>query len=429
MVLILTLTKLNKHSRISLKQCTKRGKGRFSLCVMSLTNLLINKFIPNHENKNDPAVREKFGVLSGVVGILCNVVISIGKFFVGIATSSIAVSADAFNNISDAVSSVITLICFKTSGNPADKDHPFGHGRIEYISGLIVSVAIIFTGVEFTKSSIEKVFDPEPVSSGFVPILILLLSLFVKLWLGLFNKKAGAMINSAAMKATAFDSILDCVITLTILVGMLITYCTGVSIDAYTGVVVALFIIFTGVSMIKETINPLLGQAPDDETIKTINEIVLSYPDVLGIHELLVHNYGPGRSAVSFHAEMPANKNIMELHEEIEDIEKKLKNKFGYSAIIHMDPVVTDDEHVVDMKEKLSKIIKLVHKNAQIYDLRIIPGNQPTLIFHISVPYYIIQKDSEIKSAVELSIKALDPKYKCIIEIDRIYFESQPLNK
>ncbi|MDO4503920.1 MAG: cation diffusion facilitator family transporter [Clostridia bacterium] len=396
---------------------------------MSLTNLLINKFIPNHENKNDPAVREKFGVLSGVVGILCNVVISIGKFFVGIATSSIAVSADAFNNISDAVSSVITLICFKTSGNPADKDHPFGHGRIEYISGLIVSVAIIFTGVEFTKSSIEKVFDPEPVSSGFVPILILLLSLFVKLWLGLFNKKAGAMINSAAMKATAFDSILDCVITLTILVGMLITYCTGVSIDAYTGVVVALFIIFTGVSMIKETINPLLGQAPDDETIKTINEIVLSYPDVLGIHELLVHNYGPGRSAVSFHAEMPANKNIMELHEEIEDIEKKLKNKFGYSAIIHMDPVVTDDEHVVDMKEKLSKIIKLVHKNAQIYDLRIIPGNQPTLIFHISVPYYIIQKDSEIKSAVELSIKALDPKYKCIIEIDRIYFESQPLNK
>ena len=280
---------------------------------MSLTNLLIKKFIPNHENKNDPIVREKFGVLSGIVGIICNVVISIGKFFVGILTSSIAVSADAFNNLSDAVSSIITLICFKTSGNPADKDHPFGHGRIEYISGLIVSVAIIFTGVEFTKSSIEKIFDPEPVSFGFIPILILSLSLFAKLWLGLFSKKIGTIINSAAMKATAFDSILDCVITVTILVGMLITYCTGVSIDAYTGIVVALFIIFTGISMIRETINPLLGQPPDEETIKTINEIVLSCPDIFGIHELVVHNYGPGRSVVSFHAEMPANKNILKL--------------------------------------------------------------------------------------------------------------------
>lgn len=396
---------------------------------MSLTNLLIKKFIPNHENKNDPIVREKFGVLSGIVGIICNVVISIGKFFVGILTSSIAVSADAFNNLSDAVSSIITLICFKTSGNPADKDHPFGHGRIEYISGLIVSVAIIFTGVEFTKSSIEKIFDPEPVSFGFIPILILSLSLFVKLWLGLFSKKIGTIINSAAMKATAFDSILDCVITVTILVGMLITYCTGVSIDAYTGIVVALFIIFTGISMIRETINPLLGQPPDEETIKTINEIVLSCPDIFGIHELVVHNYGPGRSVVSFHAEMPANKNIMELHEEVEEIEKKLKDKFGYPAIIHMDPVMTDDKRVVDMKEKLSKIIKLVHKNAQIYDLRIIPGKQPILIFHVSVPYDIYQKDSEIKSAVELSVKALDSKYKCIIEINRSYFDSQPMDK
>lgn len=396
---------------------------------MSLTNLLIKKFIPNHENKNDPIVREKFGVLSGIVGIICNVVISIGKFFVGILTSSIAVSADAFNNLSDAVSSIITLICFKTSGNPADKDHPFGHGRIEYISGLIVSVAIIFTGVEFTKSSIEKIFDPEPVSFGFIPILILSLSLFVKLWLGLFSKKIGTIINSAAMKATAFDSILDCVITVTILVGMLITYCTGVSIDAYTGIVVALFIIFTGISMIRETINPLLGQPPDEETIKTINEIVLSCPDIFGIHELVAHNYGPGRSVVSFHAEMPANKNIMELHEEVEEIEKKLKDKFGYPAIIHMDPVMTDDKRVVDMKEKLSKIIKLVHKNAQIYDLRIIPGKQPILIFHVSVPYDIYQKDSEIKSAVELSVKALDSKYKCIIEINRSYFDSQPMDK
>ncbi len=388
-----------------------------------MTNYLIKKFIPNYRDTNNPQVREKFGILSGVIGIVCNIILFAGKFFAGLMTSSIAVSADAFNNLSDAVSSIITLICFKTSGNPADKKHPFGYGRIEYISGLIVSIAIIFTGIEFTKSSAEKIFEPEAVSYDLVSVAILVGSLAIKLWMGLFNKKIGNIINSTAMKATAFDSILDGIITITILAGMAVNYLTGVSVDAYTGILVALFIIFTGVSIIKETINPLLGQSPSPELVKEINEIVLSNPNILGIHELTVHNYGPGKSVISLHAEMPANKNIMELHESADLIEKKLKNKFGCPAIIHMDPIVTDNEEVTEIREKLSKIVKLIHKDSKIYDLRIVPGSTPTLIFHISVPYDVKQSNDEIDSAVTQSVKVLNPAYRCVIDIDRTYFE------
>ncbi len=389
-----------------------------------MTNYFIKKFIPNYKDVNNSEVRRKFGILSGIVGIICNIILFSGKFFAGMITSSIAVSADAFNNLSDAVSSIITLICFKTSGSPADKNHPFGYGRIEYISGLIVSIAIIFTGIEFTKSSIEKIFDPEPVSYGLVSIIILLVSLVIKLWMGFFNRKIGNIINSTAMKATAFDSILDGIITVTILAGMAINYLTGVSVDAYTGIIVALFIIFTGVSVIKETINPLLGQSPSPELVKEVNDIVLSSPDILGMHELTVHNYGPGRSVISLHAEMPANKNIMELHEATDLIEKKLKNKFGCSAIIHMDPIVTDNEEVTEMRSKLSKIVKLIHKDAKVYDLRIIPGSTPTLIFHVSVPYDVQQTNDDILNAIVQSVKALDSRYKCIIDIDRTYFSN-----
>lgn len=389
-----------------------------------MTNYLIKKFIPNYRDSSKPQVREKFGMLSGIVGIICNIILFAGKFFAGLMTSSIAVSADAFNNLSDAVSSIITLICFKTSGNPADKKHPFGYGRIEYISGLIVSIAIIFTGIEFTKSSVEKIFEPEAVSYDLVSVAILVASLAIKLWMGLFNRKIGNIINSTAMKATAFDSILDGIITVTILAGMTVNYLTGVSVDAYTGILVALFIIFTGVSIIKETINPLLGQSPSPELVKEINEIVLSNPNILGIHELTVHNYGPGKSVISLHAEMPANKNIMELHESADLIEKKLKNKFGCPAIIHMDPIVTDNEEVTEIREKLSKIVKLIHKDSKIYDLRIVPGSTPTLIFHISVPYDVKQSNDEIDSAVTQSVKVLNPAYRCIIDIDRTYFEA-----
>ena len=388
------------------------------------TKLLIKRVTLESENYDSPTTRRKLGMLSGTVGIICNLMLSIGKFFAGILTSSIAISADAFNNLSDAVSSIITLICFKTSNSPADKDHPFGYGRIEYISGLIVSIAIIFMGIEFIKSSIEKLFNPQDITSSKTAIVILVVSMIIKLWLSLFNRKIGNIINSTAMKATAFDSLGDAIITSTLLVGMVINYFTGFSIDAYLGIGVALFITFTGISMIKETLNPLLGQSPDPEFVKKIYEIVDSFPEILGIHELTVHNYGPGKSLISFHAEVSSKSSIMEIHDKIDTLEKELKDKLNCHTTIHMDPIVVDDEIVNEMKEKISALVKLIDQNAKVYDLRIVPGNSPTLIFQISLPYEINKTDDEISESVIESLKKIEPNYECIIDINRHYFEN-----
>ncbi|MBQ6144111.1 MAG: cation transporter [Clostridia bacterium] len=394
-----------------------------------MINYIIKKYGIKNENPEDLSVRKRLGMLSGLVGIFGNLLLFSGKFFAGVITSSIAISADAFNNLSDAISSLVTLICFKASNNPADKDHPFGYGRIEYISGLIVSIAIIFMGIEFTKSSIEKIFNPEPVSIQLLPALILIFSLFIKILLGVFNTKIGKIINSTALKAATFDSLGDAAVTVTILFGMAITYFTGISVDAYSGILVSLFIIFTGVGLIKETLSPLIGQSPDPEFVKEITDLVLSSPNIIGIHELTVHNYGPGKSMISMHAEMPAEKNIIELHEEIDLMEKKLKEKFGCSAIIHMDPIVTSDVNVQLIREKISSLVKMIHENAKVYDLRIVPGDKVNLIFHVSVPYDMPKTDEEIKSSLSLGIKTLDESYESQIEVDRVYFEDQAKTK
>ena len=388
------------------------------------TKFLINKYAEGADLKS-PELRKRFGILSGTVGIIANLLLSVGKFFAGIMTGSIAISADAFNNLSDAISSIVTLICFRTSDSPADREHPFGHGRIEYISGLIVSIAIIFMGIEFIKTSIEKIFNPEPVVASTVPIVILVVSLIIKLWMGYFNNKIGNAINSTAIKAAAFDSVSDSIVTITILVGMAVTYFTGFYVDAYSGILVACFVILTGLKMIKESTGPPLGQAPDPELVKSINSLVLKCPYILGIHELTVHNYGPGKLVISMHAEVPANKNIMELHDAVEEVENKLKHKFKCQATIHIDPIVTDDEQVTDMKDKLSAIVKLIDKSAQVYDLRIVPGKLKTLIFHVSIPYDLKETDKELKKSIENSIDSIEPGYECIINIDRVYFDSQ----
>ena len=390
-----------------------------------MTDYIIKKLVLEKAKKNNSEVRRRLGMLSGYAGIICNILLSAGKFFAGIITSSIAISADAFNNLSDAISSIVTLVCFKASGNPADKEHPFGYGRIEYVSGLIVSIAIIFMGLEFIKSSIEKIFNPEPTTMALVPTLILVGSLVVKLWLCMFNRKIGKILDSTAIKATAFDSLGDVIATVAILLGMAITYFTKISVDAYSGIVVAIFIICTGVGMIKETLNPLLGASPDPNLVKKIHEVVLSSPNVLGIHDLIIHNYGPNTSILSFHAEMPADKNIMELHESIDKIEKKLKEKFNCKSIIHIDPVITDDEKINSVRQKISQLVKLLHRSAKIYDFRIIPGKRPTLLFHLSIPYDIESSDDEIEKSVSENIYALYGNYKCIIDIDRNYFESK----
>ena len=390
-----------------------------------LTSFLIKKFVNTSNDIQNPDNRQKFGVLSGIVGIICNLFLSLGKFLAGMMTGSIAISADAFNNLSDAISSIVTLVCFRTSNSPADREHPFGHGRIEYISALIVSIAIIFMGVEFVKSSVEKIFDPDPVTTGILPVAILIVSLMIKLWMGAFNTKIGNMIGSAALKATAFDSISDSIITVAILLGMVITHFTGLYVDPYSGIIVAIFVIITGLKVIKEAINPLLGQAPDPELVKSINRLMMKSPNILGIHELIIHNYGPGKLVISMHAEVPANKSIMELHDSIEEAENNLKRKFNCQATIHMDPIVTDDKKVTEMKEKLSALVKLIHDSAQVYDLRIVAGNPKTLIFHVSIPYDFKKSDRELKKSIIKSIRTIDPHYRCIITVNRVYFDSQ----
>ncbi len=385
-----------------------------------MTDLLIKLFIPDAKNFNDPKVRKKFGTLSGVVGIICNTILFLAKLFVGIVTSSIAVTADAFNNLSDAGASIVTLACFKIAGAPADKEHPFGHGRVEYISGLIVSVAIILTGLSFVKSSIEKIISPEPISFSKISLFILVLSLLVKLWMGLFNRKLGDMANSSAMKATSFDSLADAIATGAVILSMLVSYFTGISVDAYAGILVAVFILLTGVQMIKETLNPLLGQAPDPELVKDINKTILSYKDIIGIHELMVHNYGPGRSVISLHAEMPANVDIFELHDTIDAAEKELKEKFNCQAVIHMDPIVTDDERVNRLRKEVEEIVKMINLEAKVYDFRVVPGSRSsTLVFELSVPFELNKSEDEIIKVTKEEIEKLGKPYKCIINVNR----------
>ena len=391
-----------------------------------MTNFIINKFIDKEYNIEDPRTRKQFGVLSGIVGIICNTLLFLAKLFVGVVTSSIAVSADAFNNLADAGSSIVTLACFKMAENPADKKHPFGHGRIEYISGLIISVAIIITGLGFIKSSVEKIFFPEEVCLDVVSLTILVLSLFLKLWMSFFNTRLGKILKSSSMKATAADCLIDVVATLAIIISIIFTYFTNVSVDAYAGVLVAGFIIFTGITMLNESLNPLLGTAPDPDLISKINKLVLSYENVVGVHELMVHNYGPTKSIISLHVEMPSNVDIIKLHEIIDSIENRLKKEFNCQAIIHLDPIVVDDEFVSDIRRKASEMVKLIHPKARVCDLRIVRGYTfAKIIFDLFIPYDLELKDEEIMSSLERSIKVIDSSYECIVNIKREYYDTQ----
>lgn len=393
---------------------------------MYMTNFIINKFIDKEYNVENPRTRKQFGVLSGVVGIICNTILFLAKLFVGVVTSSIAVSADAFNNLADAGSSIVTLVCFKMAENPADRKHPFGHGRIEYISGLIISVAIIITGLGFIKSSVEKIFSPDDVHLDVISLVILVLSLFLKLWMSLFNTRLGKILRSSAMKATAADCLIDVVATTAIIISMVFTYFTSISIDAYVGVLVAGFIIFTGITMLNESLNPLLGTAPNPELISKINKLVLSYENVVGVHELMVHNYGPTKSIISLHVEMPSNVDIIKLHEIIDSIENRLKKEFNCQAIIHMDPIVVDDELVNEVRGKVSEMVKLIHSKARVCDLRIVPGYSVSkIIFDLFIPYDLKATDNQIMNSLEKSIKVIDSSYDCIVNIKREYYDIQ----
>ncbi len=387
-----------------------------------MTDLLVKLFLKNADDVKNPAVREKYGLLSGVVGIVLNLLLSAGKLLAGVATSSISITADALNNLTDAGSSVVTLVGFRLAGQKADDDHPFGHGRMEYLAGLLVSLIILLVGLELGKTSIEKIIHPEEVSFSGASMVILAVSICVKFWMSLFNRKLSRRIDSAAMAATATDSLSDVIATSAVLLGALIGRFTGLHIDGWVGVIVAVFILRAGWGAAKDTLNPLLGQSPDPDLVQEIRQTILVHPQVIGIHDLIIHDYGPGRSMMSLHAEVPVTADIMETHDVIDAIERELKAKFGIETSIHMDPIVTDDERVNRLHHQVAELVRGIDPKMTIHDFRITAGPHHTnLIFDVVVPHCCSLTDDEVRGAIARAVKELDKSYYTVIQVDRSY--------
>ncbi len=387
-----------------------------------MINLLARIFIPDRDDFMSPAVRGAYGKLCGALGIVLNLILFAGKLIAGSVSGAISVTSDAFNNLTDAASSIITLLGFKMSEQKADRDHPFGHGRIEYVSGLVVSMLIILVGFELAKSSLSKILTPEDVKFSLVPALILLASVLVKAYMAYYNFNVGKRIDSAAVKATATDSLSDCVATIAVLAALVVSHFTSLNIDAYCGLLVSAFILWSGLKSAKETVDPLLGSPPSEETIDEIEKIVLSHENVEGIHDLIVHDYGPGRSMVSLHAEVSADADLLATHDMIDNIEKELREKLGCDAVIHMDPIVTDDESVLALRESVTGIVKDLDSRLTIHDFRVVMGPTHTnVIFDTVVPYDVKLSDRELRETVDKAVKKLDKTYFAVINIDRSY--------
>ncbi|OUN12690.1 MULTISPECIES: cation diffusion facilitator family transporter [unclassified Flavonifractor] len=387
-----------------------------------MTDFLVRHFVRDYQQVQDPAVRERYGVLSGGVGIFLNLLLSLGKFFAGVVTGSIAVTADAFNNLSDAGSSVVTLVGFKLAGQKADDGHPFGHGRIEYLAGLLVSLLILMVGVELGKTSIEKIIQPEEVAFSILSVGILVCSILIKLWMSLFNRKLGKRIHSAAMQATATDSLSDVVATSAVLAGTLIGHFAHVSIDGWIGVVVAVFILRAGWGAAKDTLNPLLGTAPDPELVKAIQQLVLSHEQVVGMHDLVIHDYGPGRRMCSFHAEVPEGDDIMEAHDAIDHIEREIQEKFGIETTAHMDPIATGDSEVARLREQVSELVREIDPDMSIHDFRLTRGpRHSNLIFDVVVPHRCRLSDEEIRRRITEAAEQVVPGCYVVLQLDRSY--------
>ena len=391
---------------------------------MGMITFLASLFIKDSKNYKEPSVRQAYGVLSGAVGIGLNILLFFGKWLAGTISGSIAITADAFNNLSDAGSSIITLIGFRLSGQEPDPEHPFGHGRMEYISGLLVSVAILVMGFELIGSSIGKLRSPEPIESSALVFGILIASILVKLYMFFYNHSLSKKIESAAMKATSVDSLSDTVATTLVLIATLISKYTGLLLDGWFGILVGLFILYTGGSTLKETIDLLLGQPPKQEFIDEVKEIVLGHSMVHGVHDLIVHDYGPGRVMISLHAEVDVNGDIQDIHEQIDHIEHELQEKLHCSATIHMDPIVTDDKEVLAMKTKVEEMVHFLDESFSMHDFRMVKGSTRTnLIFDVEVPRKTSYTDNEIVNWLKERIHELPgSKYFAVIQIDHEYY-------
>lgn len=387
-----------------------------------MVTFLSRWLIADHDQTQDPAVRRKYGVLCGAVGIVINVLLFLGKFFAGTISGSIAITADAFNNLSDAGSSLVTILGFKLAGQKPDPDHPFGHGRMEYLSGLAVAMLILLMGIELLKSSVEKILHPEAIEFSWLSVGILLAAIACKLYMASYNRSVGKKIQSSAMKATATDSLSDSLATTAVLAATLIAHFFHVNIDGWVGLAVACFILYAGYNAARDTISPLLGQAPDPELVRSIEQAVLAFDPIVSIHDMVVHDYGPGRMMISLHAEVPADGDLVELHDTIDLAEQALKEQFQCDAVIHMDPIVTNDETVLHMRAKMAQLVQIIDPRITIHDFRMVTGPTHTnLIFDAACPFDLHMTDGEVKRQIEQTVDLLDGNYMAVVTVDRIY--------
>lgn len=384
--------------------------------------ILVKQFIKDYENTGDLKVREAYGTLGSITGIIVNIILAIAKYFAGIVSGSISVTADAINNLSDAGSSIISLVGVKLSAKPADKGHPYGHGRVEYISALAVSFVVLLMGIELFKSSVDKIINPVPVKFNILSLVILAVSILAKLWLGFFNKKLGEKINSAPMMAVMKDSFSDCLATGVALASIIVSAFSDISIDGYLGVIVAGFIFLAGFNILRETMADLLGKPADKEFTEMVEKKILSYDKIVGVHDMIIHDYGPGRKFASAHAEVSSLEDIMEIHDIIDLAERDIMNEFGLIISIHTDPIVTDDERINSLKDMTNKIVKEISDEMSIHDFRVVDGPTHTnLIFDLIIPHKFHLSNEEIRKTIEDKLSKIDERYFVVITIEHAF--------
>ena len=383
---------------------------------------LLARLFLKPDGKSEADLRKAYGVLCGAAGIGLNILLFLGKFFAGTLAGSIAITADAFNNLSDAGSSFVTMLGFQLAGQKPDSDHPFGHGRIEYLSGLGVSLLILLMGFELAKSSLEKILHPQPVEFDLLVLAILAVSIAVKLYMFFYNHQLGKKLNSSAMLATATDSLSDTVATTAVLVATLVGHFSGLMIDGWAGILVALFILWSGFNAARDTINPLLGTPPTHEFVEEIRDLVMAHPAIIGIHDLIVHDYGPGRVMISLHAEVSAAGNVLDIHDEIDNVEKELQEKLGCHAVIHMDPIVIDDGVTADTRKRVQALVHCIDDQISIHDFRMVVGPTHTnVIFDAVVPFGFHLADDEVAKKIQDAVRALDGNYYAVVTVERSY--------
>lgn len=389
------------------------------------SKLLVKKFIKNSDDVKNKSVRESYGYLGGIIGIIVNFILFLIKLSVGLFSNSISVIADAFNNLSDVGSSLITIFGFKLAGKPADKEHPFGHGRIEYISGLIVAFLVMFVGFQFISTSVDRIKNPTTIKFALIPFILILISILFKLWLGTFYRYIGNKVNSSALKATSVDAFSDAISSSTVALALFISNFTTLPVDGYMGVIVALIILYAGFNLIKDTLNPLLGSAPEPELVESIQKSVLSYDEIYGVHDLLVHNYGPGRIIASIHAEVPCDISVVKIHEIIDRAEKEVSNELNIYLIIHMDPINTDSNEILQDKQLVEELIKDFDIIKSFHDFRVVgEGDIKNLIFDVVIDSHIQFSNSDELNLIRKlneKIKEIHPHYNLLITLDRDY--------